>query len=715
MALLWFSPCWLFQASPVPFDFIAGEEPWKHLVPTGYLTKNLLLNDVPLQFMPWREAVRDAVLAGELPTLNRLSESGAALWENHQSAVLYPLTLAGILFSSFSFPLFSATAKVLVSLCGTWLLIRRMGGSFAAGLLAAIAYTFGAFTIAWLMFPATSVTALLPLLLYFLHRASVIGGSLVLGAMLLGGHPESVLHSALVAVPYAVRLATTRAHVAKFAAIALLGFAIAAPVLLPFLSYLPFSQRIADIEEHPGFLRTPPFEIDSFIPFIIPNYFGNPRVHNYRHPINFNDLCTQYVGLAALALALAAMVAQPRRNLLEIAILLVAVLLAIAPAPVERLLNAIPILNISAHAKLRFVIALMLAILGARGLDLLLKGGFRKIFAVIAATLFIGVSTIALLSYPVFAQIGIRRLIFFTEIFALAGTAVVALLALWRRTLPPLLVPGLVFLDLATVMGLYNPAVSKRFYYPSTPAIDQLRQGNGPGRVIALGHALMPNASVLHGVEDIRVHDPLSFRPYVKLLEQAGLDRTTYFAQFRKLPPGVLLDYLGVRGVLSEDGRVDLRTTALPRYFIPDSVVSSAEPVRDFLASNEPLNVFVNGAATPVSPALVQLREYARTRTALDIVSERETFVATSEVALPGWRLRNNGRPWPLVVVNGTFLGWRVPAGGGRFELSYRPRFLTHGTVLSISALAILIALARRSRKTKDPARGRVFETSSEP
>ena len=31
------------------------------------------------------------------------------------------------------------------------------------------------------------------------------------------------------------------------------------------------------------FIRSP-FELASFIPFAMPNYFGNPRVHNYRAP-----------------------------------------------------------------------------------------------------------------------------------------------------------------------------------------------------------------------------------------------------------------------------------------------------------------------------------------------------------------------------------------------------------------------------------------------
>jgi hypothetical protein len=705
LTVIWLLPCWATLSTNAPLDYLTGEPPWKALREPGYLTKNFLLNDVVMQLIPLREAARESIFAGELPLLNRHAASGTPLWENMQLALLYPINVAGLLFSSFAWPLFSASAKLLLAACGTYLFIRRLGCSHLAAVFAAIAYAFGAFNVAFLLFPMTNVTALLPLLLVVIHDViarvepkTIVAAVLVTCAVLVGGHPESVLHVAIVAIPFAIHT-TVRARnwrgVLTLAGVAVLAIGLAAPLLIPFANWVPHSERMATIQRSERFLATSTFSAESFIPFVIPNYFGNPRVHNYRHAINFNELCTQYAGLATLILAIAGM---RKRNAFWIALLAIGLLLAIMPGWVAEIVSHIPLLNITANARMRFAIAFVLAVLAAFGFDergrdphpasghplpqagegtrrppsqdpspaprekvaLTLseangKGRMRApIIAAVAALLVIA---IAVVSYPLFAQYGIRRLIFFTELAALLGAA--AIVFGHRRALPLLL-----FFDLASVMALYNPAIPRTLYYPEVPAIAALQKAKAPLRVAGIGRSLLPNSATMYGLEEIRPHDPLAFGPYVDYLTANGFDRSDYFGQFNALPSHDVLQFLGAGAVI--DG-TDVHPVPTPRpRFGPNA---------------ELLRYGRNGATIRINgPALVE----------------------SSEPALPGWRLERDGNPWPNRTHRGAFLAWDAPAGTSTFTLRYVPEGWAAGWWAAVAAgvLTAVWAGMRRRRIT---------------
>lgn len=639
LTVIWLAPCWITMSTNAPLDYLTGMEPWKSLRPPGTLDKNFLLNDVVLQLIPLREAVRHSLAHGSMPFLNRFAGGGTPLWENMQAALLYPVNLLALPFSSFAWPLFAAGAKLLLAAAGMYLFVRRLGSSHHAALVAALAYSFGAFTVAYLLFPVTNVTALLPWLLLaidgLLARATrgwIVATVFVTWCVLVGGHPESVLHVAMLAIPFALWRAQS-AHggwrgVPRLAAAAVIALALAAPVLVPFALWLPHSERMATLSRSEHFLATAPFTFESFLPFAVPNYFGNPRVHNYRHAINFNELCTQYAGLVTLILAFAAV---RRRHAFWIVAALLATLMAIMPAPLIDVVKHIPLLNITANGRLRFVAAFALAVLAAHGFD---EASSRR-RAIVAGAFALLVIGVCVASYPTFAQYGIRRLIFFTELAALLGALAIAQGR--RRALPILL-----FVDLASVMMLYNPDLPRTLDYPRVPAIAQMQQGPRPHRVVALDRAMLPNSATMFGLEEVRPHDPLAFAPYVDTLTASGLDRSDYFPRFRTMPAESLLRFLGVRYVLDGTGVREV-VNPRPRFWSDEATV-------------ELLRYDPNGATIRVR-------------------ASRPVTIESSEPALPGWRLRENEAPRTLAHTS-SFLSWTAPAGLHVYRLQYVPRGL---------------------------------------
>ncbi|HEX7150900.1 MAG TPA: hypothetical protein VF618_05385 [Thermoanaerobaculia bacterium] len=646
LVAVWLAPAWATNRSIASFDFLSNEAPWRELRGPDELIRNPLLNDVVLQFLPWREAARRAIVSGEPPFLDRSASGGAPLWANYQLAILYPVTIAGMLFPTFVWPLFAAASKLLIALYGTYFFLRRTLGHRAA-LFGAIAYAFGSFTIAFLLYPITNVTVLLPWVLWAIDRGRIGAAVLIATVTITAGHPESALHALLVALPYA--LWRTPRSLPKLLGVAVLAVLLAAPAWLPFAMLLPESQRLQDIADQPHMLSAAPFGLDTLVPFVVPNYFGNPRVHNYRHAINFNELCTVYAGLVTLALACAAFFAPTTRTRFWALIVVGASALAFAP---QHLFAKIPLLGISANGRLRFVITFALIVLAAEALDAWSDERVRRAARVAAVALGVLVVAIALVSYPVFAQVGIRRLIFFTELAALAS---VALLAVGRINL----LPYVLFVDLATVMMLFNPATPREWYYPAIPPLQQTT----PARVAGVGLALQPNAATFYGLEDIRPHDPLAWYPYVQFLETHGWNRREYFGRFASMPPQDALRFLGVTHVFTDEGVVPV-TGAQPRFRTRDGDVA--------------------------------LAHYGARSSVVTVDAPRETFVASSEVALPGWRLTRNGEPWPFVRLQGAFLGWRAPAGRSTFALRYTPPGLMAGWGLAALGAVLLMIVRRR-------------------
>ncbi len=708
---LWAAPMVLTSSTDVSLDFLAEEFPNRATPGPRGLTKNPLINDVVLQFLPWREAVRQSILAGELPLLDRASGGGTPLLANPQAGAFYLPNLVALPLSTFGWPLFVSVTKLLIALSGTFLFLRRCESSEAAARFGAIAYAFSTFTAAYLMFPHTNVTTLFPWLLLSIDGViddpgprTIASGAFVTGLVLISGHPESAFHCAMAAVPYALyRVVSSGAYtaLARLALTAFLAAGLSAVALLPFITYLPHAQRLHDIASSPGFLSTPPLDRAAMVTLLIPNYYGNPRVHNYRHALNFNELSTQYAGLATLALAILGLLTRRRHRVFWMITAALSFMLANQPPGIASILERVPLLDITAHGRMRFIFTFALVVLAAFGFDTLRERARAR--TMIGVSLLVLVIGICLLSYPAFAAVGVRRLIFFTEAGALASVAL--LLAFPRVPRAQAILTGLLVADLFSITGYYNPAVGAIYDYPSTPMTRALLTPV-TDRFVGIGRVMMANIAVFHSVEDIRPHDPMAFRPYGALLDAAGFDRSHYFGRFNTLPPRVLLDFLGVSrvaaapgstfdlpiGYAGADGVVFMNPTALARFFVPRAVAVSGDPARALLASNDALVVHAS-AAQPLARAVIQLERYSPSASQMHVTATGETLIASSEVALPGWTLKRNGAEWPLEQINGGFLAWRAPAGESSYTLRYTSPGLRSGAAISMIALLLVLAL----------------------
>ena len=328
------------------------------------------LSDPVWQFVPWIELAKRELAAGRLPLWNPHQEAGQPLLGNGISGLASP-----ILWPALALPLFpgwnlSLLLRVLVSAAGGWALARDHGRTRGAALLAAAVCGLSGPFVAWLEHPQTLTAAGVPWLLLAVRRAArapsparlaAVAGAAAL--VLAGGHHETALVAALLALAVlAAEAPALRAALAP-AAGALLGAGLSAVFLLPFLEYLPRSAAWAGADRHVA-----PLPLADLVRFVLARAEGS-------HPIEG----AAYLSLAVPPLAAIGLLAGRRERATRAWLLAAALLLLAAyDGPVARLLvERTPV----RWSRTLLLLPIPAALLAARGLDDLLSRARRPVLA----------------------------------------------------------------------------------------------------------------------------------------------------------------------------------------------------------------------------------------------------------------------------------------------------------------------------------------------
>src|SRR3954449_2949666 len=217
-------------------------------------------------FFKAEDGIRDESVTGvqtcALPFWSDTLEGGSSPWANPQAGVLSPLRMAARAVPIQHHLLAELAFKLLVAFQGTWIVARLAGRSRASSLLAAAGFTLGGGLFSWALFPVTTTMVWVPWLVAGVIRLFRRPGprviattALITGALLLSGHPETAAFGGLLAAVCGLGLRRrsglfsrqTGRGFGAAAVAALLGFGLAAPLLLPFLAAVPESQRAGDM------------------------------------------------------------------------------------------------------------------------------------------------------------------------------------------------------------------------------------------------------------------------------------------------------------------------------------------------------------------------------------------------------------------------------------------------------------------------------------
>ena len=720
----------------------------------------LLINDPPYQFTPWEAELRRLLKRPGLAFWSDRLEGGSSLWANPQAQVLSPVAWIARLFPLPWFFLVKIAAQSTVCFLGVWVLARRLGASSPTSLAAACAATLSGGMIPWALFPHTGAAAWVPwttaglvVLARRPNRRAWLVTSTAVAALLASGHPEVAFGAGVaggfVGLALRARRVSWRRLILGWGSVAVVGFALASPALLPFLAALPESQRAAEMTAesvarpslgwHPKswFLES---DRRLLLAVAHPDAMGVPFQGTFRGALNWLEAGAATLGIWTLAGAVLALFGVRRAALPLIGFGGFAVLAAAGFEPLVWGLRHLPPFTVTAFPRLLLVGSILLSVASALGWDAVRRR--RPNTLMLAALFAAGVASV--LSAPE-ARVGslvawslVGWLVWVGEAPDGRGPVDRRRAELWAGV-------GLALVVFSLVPWAWRmlPTSRPETFYPSSPVFEQLAataetsSARPRARVLGTDYLGYPSLLSMYGLAQTRPHNPMTPAPYLDVLDAAfgftpGMD--SYFAPVQRLS-APWLDFLGIAAVwstgLAEDEESRERRAGLERAgtFGPFGIwrnPNAAPPWQlasrwqsmgpgrhDRLRSWDPTMGFLVDGTGPTSqpldaaPGRLVLRSYRPGRIGLDVV-ERTTssteLLVTSLQGPSGWSVRwsdAEGRTSlaERVRVQGAFLGAWIPPDAVRLEMRYVPPGWGAGILLCGLAAALWIGTAVRARR----------------
>ena len=440
-----------------------------------------------------------------------------------------------------------------------------------------------------------------------------------------------------------------------------------------------------------------------------------------------------------------------------------------AQLPLFNAVNALPILRLVNNGRLRIVYALGLALLAGYGLDLVARNrppGFnapRKFLAVLGALAmaslimiggaYVGVTAlrdrfIAMgrsqaeamksIDHPLFpysleyyyerveARYEQTRLLYTPaapQMFLPAGVALLAslLYIAHRRTgNQDVWLNGLVLLTCADLFLFgfpLNPTLPPAQSFPSTPAVDFLKQQPGLFRVGGLYLAFTPNASIVFGLSDVRGYDAVVPWRYKTLFDR--VESATHIGHYGVIRSANswLLDLMNVEYMISDRElsgrwapvfeesdspvRIYHNPDVMPRAFIVHQAVPAANAEAalnslldegfDFrtrvILESAPADLLPDSDA-PSQTGAAHVVTYEPERVVVETDTPAEGILVLTDTYDPGWHALVDGQPAEVYIADFAFRGVRIPAGRHRVEFYYTPTSFAIGAIASLAAVA---------------------------
>jgi hypothetical protein len=544
-----------------------GQEPGRTVA------QNPLLADVSDYYHPYRAFALREIEAGRLPLWNPWILAGTPFLASGQAALLDPVNVLTLPLGLLSSWTFGAWLRLALLGAFTYGFARTLGRSPVAAGAAGIVFMLCGFVAVWLNYNVVTSLVWMPALFWAGtrlvetgRRRALAATALAVGALLLGGHPETQF---LVGIAWAAWCAHALAGLpapratlvgrrgGALAAAVGLGLALSAVQWLPLLDFLLRSHAF-DARAESGVAFDALETLLRFAVLVLPNLGGTRVDVDYWLPradyLNFNERAG-YIGLLALALAVLGFLAARRRpgaDARHVRFLAWASLAAVAigvRAPGFHWVKALPLLDVGHGVRWFIVSSFFGALLAARGVDALRESapgaGETRRFG--RACLWTGAAGLAALclAWGVLTLSGERLLALRSPggetpvsmdvlrellhparltvspplLFLVAGGGV--FLAVARDVVAArtgaLALCALLYLDLWTFGSRYNPVTPAREIFPANPTTRFLAEQLGRERFVGGGDMLRPNVAMLFGFRDLRGYEDLVDRDFAGL------------------------------------------------------------------------------------------------------------------------------------------------------------------------------------------------------
>ena len=767
LVIVFFWKFFLKGEIPIPGDFVVGVYyPWldyKWGFEVGVPVKNPLTTDVVSFTYPMQTLAVDLLKEGKLPLWNPYILGGTPLLANFQSAPFSPTNFIYFLTDKLSAWSLQVALQHFLAALFTYLLLRHWKVSKTSSVLGGIMYAFFGFNLIWSQWNGHALAAsFIPLILLFeskwLTDGNVrdgIGISISFALLFLSGYPQVALYLLLAVFIYWIvftsRQKTFLIRSLLLGLFFLIGVGLSAFQVVPGAELLSLSQRA--VEPHPFEWAFLPWS--KVITFVAPDFFGNHATANYWGPQDYTSN-TGFVGVVGLTLATAGLlVLKKKKEVLFLAILLVASLVFAFPTPVSIFLWKSGILGLNAASAHRSLVLfnLSVAALSGFGLDnILRKKSFEfKIFmpsfliltgfGIFAVSFYFLSKTNPTAYEPLVRNISryvvaIRNLIFPT------ATLIAASFLLWLLSR---IKNGFKVLILITLFALtsfelfrfgwkFTPFSPRHIVFPRTPIIDYLMSQIKPFRTT--GSRVIPiNMRMPYEVESFEGYDavyPLRTSELVAAINssKSGTDpvgrygtidnltlplmemmNTRYYLAIKRdergnpSPSGnIPSEFLENRfKLVYEDKSVAVLESdqALPRAFLVYDWERKDEKYEiidtllapDFSYKDKILIEDFKKDPQGSGEDKVSFEFYSENESILEVETSKNGLLFISDTFYPGWRAFIDGRETQIYRANYDFRAIEVAEGIHSIKFVYLPESFFNGLKISLISLIILLSL----------------------
>ncbi len=698
-------------------------------------------------FYPLHEYIAQTLESGELPLWNPHTFIGHPIIGNPHAALFYPATwfmwLVGVQRGM-------NLALVFHTWLGAWgmaLLVRSFKASYVGSLLAGVIFAMSGWAgaryyaghynllivfnwIPWAMFAYR----------HALERRtwrSTLPGILVMGIVLLAGHPPITVYLILLLITlwgYYIIISESRWDAFWYASrqLILIGvgaFILGAALVIPAAELTARSARSTTNESFNNSYAVPP---EQYLMLIAPNLFGNPKENEYWGVPNFEEYLA-YVGIIPLlAIPLAFRFEFPDRaywlGLIALGIILGAGLDGVVMAPLWRWVPGFSLFRVPARSLLIFVVGasglvahlvtyLQTATLEER--QSILQAAMRRWLPATAVILFIGAIffsgilglTVATDSAHHAAIVG----------GALANTGIVivgvwVVLWLWTSDKPEIAKWALVATCLFIVLDAWHVALPIITVGPIKipPLWAGASQVIPHGPDARVDQALTVNIASITGPLNVRGYDPLPIEAF-RQFEDVEADPLDSKSSFNTL--------LGVKYIMADSPLQDsdlvligavnskfyyVRKLTFPRaWFISDIhnvvvqpddeavdklIVNGFQDLQETLFVDQPITCPTSGGTTTIT-------DYRPND--VEIKTSGSGLLTLSDQYYPGWQATIDGQPTTIYRSDTIFRTVCVPPGDHVVHFAYRPTSIVIGMAISavgwlIAGIIVIVALLRR-------------------
>jgi Bacterial membrane protein YfhO len=720
---------------------------------SGIIPHNLVNGDQIDSMIPWNDLVWTQVHHGQIPLWNPYNGLGLPLAFDWQSAPMGMPALVGYLV-----PLqYSYDVGILVTLVvagtGVYVLGRVLGLGRLACVFAGTVFELSGALGGWLGYPHGAVMswggwlfAAAILVVRREHRVRDISFfAVVLAMAVYSGQPEVLMVFGLGLGLFTVVLMVQRTTVLRgsgpiirplgdLVAASLAGLALAAPLALPGLQLISRSTRSGSAA-----VRT--LQPHDLMYFISQGFDGLPLTGSRAFGDSFfYEETAAYVGIIAVVLAVLALSVGFRRpEVVAFAVVTVVMVAIVFVAPVNSLMNSLPVLGKVSWVRSLMAVALGVAILSGFGLDVLVRSHAHRAVRRRAAICFGSAGLMLLILFavgrgrlpPTLASI--RSTSFVGPAGGVAaGLVVVSMLAIANRggrpsqSLTPAKIgsiAGVVLLSFETAFLLSSgvPILSSSSTYLSPTAAEASLQDVVGTATVGFGYGecgqvgIDPSVNAAFRVSELDAYDPIiPSSYYTAWRENTGTN--TGFPALNDFCPLVTTSaearLYGVSYVLEAKGSPGLKGGVFVKdvgdealFHIPAAGIATTTPLA------------ASGALPPAHalgvPVKVVQPDPATWRIETSATSPQVLRLRLSDV--PGWHATIDGKPLHLASFAGVMLQARVPAGSHTIELHYWPSTLTIGIVLATLSAAVLVSACFVDRRRRIRARRGELQTSGSP